>query len=61
LPNIAKNKYKSIKFVWFIFFLVSSSVCAYLIFLSIDDFLKREIVTKIVLKEKNSLGIKIFC
>ena len=30
-PNMVKNKYKSIKLMWFIIFLASTGVCGYLI------------------------------
>ncbi len=58
IPNISRNKYKLIKIVWFFFFLASSSICGYLIFLTIDDYLSREIVTKIIVKEVPSMGKK---
>ena len=57
LPNISRNKYKSIKIIWFICFLLSSSICGYLIFMSMTDYLKYEIVTKIEVKDLPSIGL----
>lgn len=56
LPNIVRNKYYAIKFVWVFCFLLSSAACGYLIFLSITDFLGYDVVTKIEIKNMNSLS-----
>jgi hypothetical protein len=59
IPNITRNKFYSIKFMWLICFLASFGVCAWLIFESIADFLKFEVVTKFYIKNEDSLRFPI--
>jgi hypothetical protein len=56
LPNIVRNKYLTIKLVWIVCFLLSSAVCSYLIFQSVSDYLKYDVVTQIEVKNLNSLS-----
>ena len=56
LPNIVRNKYYTIKFVWVFCFLLSSAGCGYFVFQSIADYLSFEVVTQIEVKNLNSLS-----
>ena len=56
LPNIVRNKYFTIKFVWVLCFLLSSAACGYFVFQSIADYLSFEVVTQIEVKNLNSLS-----
>jgi hypothetical protein len=59
LPNIVRNKYYTIKFVWIVCFLSSSAACGFLIFQSISDYFEYDIVTKIEVKNVYSLSNEI--
>ena len=56
LPNIVRNKYFTIKFVWVLCFLLSSAACGYFVFQSISDYLNFDVVTKIEVKNLNSIS-----
>jgi hypothetical protein len=56
LPNIVRNKYYTIKFVWLVCFVLSSAACSFFIFHSISDYFRYDIVTKIEIKNMNSLS-----
>jgi hypothetical protein len=47
IPNITRNKFKIIKFMWLICFLMSSSACCGFIAKSIMDYLKYDVVSNI--------------
>ena len=47
IPNIIRNKNSIIKLIWFLCFIISTSVCIWFIINSINDFLKFEVTTKI--------------
>jgi len=46
IPNITKNKFYSIKTIWFLFFLISSGFCFWFIIQSITDYLNYDVVSK---------------
>lgn len=46
LPNIFKAEHISIKLIWIICFMVSVSVCSYMIVLSINQYIEYDVVTK---------------
>ena len=56
LPNIVRNKYNSIKLIWFVCFLLSSAACGYFVFQSISDYLSFDVVTQIEVKNLNSIS-----
>lgn len=56
LPNIVRNKYYTIKFIWIVCFLGSSAACGFLIFQSITDYFNYDVVTKIEVKTVYSLS-----
>jgi hypothetical protein len=56
LPNIIRNRYFTIKFVWVACFLASAAVCGFFIFQSISDYFNYEVVTQIEVKKLNSIG-----
>ena len=55
LPNIVRNKYYSIKVVWFVCFIASTAGCCFLIIQSVNDYLSFDVVTKIQVKEKDKI------
>jgi hypothetical protein len=59
IPNIVRNEHYLIKMVWLIFFLVSSSFCAYFIQESIADYLNYDVITKIDIKYETKLKFPI--
>ena len=48
IPNITRNKFFSIKAMWFMFFLISSGWCIWFIIQSIMDFLNYDVVSKTI-------------
>jgi hypothetical protein len=58
-PNIVQNKYKTIKFVWIVCFLISSAACAYLITTTISEYLNFEVVSKSTVKYLSSIDFPI--
>ena len=56
LPNIVRNKYYTVKFVWVFCFLLSSGGCGYFVFQSIADYLNFDVVTQIEVKSLNSIS-----
>jgi hypothetical protein len=59
LPNIVQNKYKTIKFVWIVCFLMSSGVCAYFITTTISEYLNFEVVSKSTIRYLSSIDFPI--
>ena len=57
LPNIVRNKFYTIKFVWTVCFIASSGICGFFIFQSISDYFNYDVVTEIEVKKLNSIGI----
>jgi hypothetical protein len=55
LPNIVRNKYYTIKAVWFVCFIISTAGCCYLIIQSVNDYLSFDVVTKIQVNEKDKI------
>ena len=49
-PNIVQNRFKTIKVVWAIFFLVSAAACAFFITKTISEYLEFESVSKSTIK-----------
>ena len=47
IPNILRAKYRIVKALWAFFFLVSSSICCFLVYKSVIEYLSYEVVTKI--------------
>ena len=55
IPNITKNKYRSIKFVWLICFLASSGVCAWFMYRSVTDYLNYDVVSQTDIRQATKL------
>jgi hypothetical protein len=58
-PNIVQTKFKSIKFVWVICFLISSSACAFFITTSLNEYFEYDIVSKTNTKYKTKIDFPI--
>ena len=56
LPNIVRNKYYTVKFVWILCFLLSSAGCGYFVFQSVADYLSFDVVTQIEVKNLNTIS-----
>jgi hypothetical protein len=59
IPNIIRNKYSIIKFVWSICFLISFGLCCWFIVESILGFLEYDVVTSIKINYENVLKFPI--
>ncbi len=55
IPNILRNKYQTIRFMWLLCFIISAGVCGYSIFLSLSDYLEYEVVSQIKIKDENKI------
>ena len=51
IPNIVRSKYYSLKVIFFLCFLASSSLCAWYLITAIQNYLKYETVTNIKINE----------
>ena len=59
IPNITRTRYKSLKIIWLLCFLTSSSLCAWYLVDSIQDYLKYETVTNIKIRQVNQLPLPV--
>ena len=55
IPNITKSKFILIKIVWFIFFLISSTACAFFIYRSVTDYFNYDVVTNVKVKYQSEI------
>jgi hypothetical protein len=55
-PNMTRSEFISVKVIWLICFLVSGAICIWFIVLNINDYLSRDVVTKIQVIPVDSIG-----
>jgi hypothetical protein len=58
-PNIIQNKYKTVKFIWAVCFIVSSASCAYFIATSISEYFEYDVVSKSTINYKSKVDFPI--
>jgi hypothetical protein len=58
-PNIVQNKFKSIKLVWAVCFLISSAACAYFITITLTEYLQFDVVSKSTIKYVSKIDFPI--
>ena len=46
-PNIFRTKYWSVRLMWLVFFLVSTGLCGFMIYRSLNDYLSYNVVTEV--------------
>ena len=55
VPNIIRNDNLIIKFIWFLCFIISTSVCVWFIIIGLNDFFKFDVTTKIDVVYKSEI------
>ena len=59
VPNIIQNRFKSIKIVWGICFLVSAASCAFFITTTLSEYLEYDVVSKSTIKFQSKIDFPI--